>query len=261
MDLFAPSAAPVLGLLGFRLGGLILIAPVYSSRTVPASLKAGLIVILAALMHPVAMGTATQGVRITPATALTETLIGFAIGLSVAMIVGAAEAMGDLLAVQIGLSGAAALDPLSTNQVPVLGTFASLFAVTLLLSLDAHTMMLGAVADSLRMMPIGGTLNLRAGLETMVGWGSTLFELGVRFAGPVIATVLLANVALAILGRAAPSLNILAVAFPIQIGLGLLVLSASLPLIGAFFTSWTVVYDGMLSEVLGAFTSGGGDVR
>jgi flagellar biosynthesis protein FliR len=253
MDLFAPSAAPVLALLGFRLGGLVLIAPMYSARGVPAPLKAALVVVLTALLFPVAMASAAGGVRVTPLAALSETLIGFAIGFGVAVIVGAAESMGDYVAVQIGLSGAASLDPMTSHSVPVLGTFASLFAVTILLSLDAHIVMLAAVADSVALLPVGVPLDLRAGTGVIIGWGSLLFLLGVRFAAPVIATILLANVALAILGRAAPQLHVLAVAFPIQIGLGLLVLAASIPLIGAFFTGWTAVHDGMLGQALRAF--------
>src|SRR5688500_8576146 len=116
MDLFAPSTAPVLMLLGFRLGGLVLIGPVFASRTLPAMLKAGIVVVLTAALFPVAMASAEAGVRITPAVAVTEMMIGFAIGLGAAIIVGAAEAMGDLVAVQIGLSGAAALDPLTSNS-------------------------------------------------------------------------------------------------------------------------------------------------
>ncbi len=262
MDPFTPGTAPVMGLLGFRLSGLVLIAPMYSSRTVPMTLRAGLIVVLAALLTPVALGSASEGVRITPATAITEIVIGFGLGLGVAIMVGAAEAMGDLLSVQIGLSGAASLDPLTNNSVPVLGTFASLFAVTLLLSLDAHLVMLDAVAASLALLPIGMPLDLGAGLGTMASWGSVLFALGTRFAAPVIATVLLANVALAVLGRAAPQLNVLAVAFPIQIGLGLMVLAASIPLVGGFFAGWAAFYDGMLGQVLDALTPvGGADVR
>lgn len=257
MDLYAPTTAPILVLLGFRLAGLILVAPVYSSRSLPSMLKAGLIVVLTATLFPVAAASAENNVQITPATALTETLIGFGIGFGVAVIIAAAEAMGDLLAVQIGISGAAALDPLTSTSVPVLGTFASLFAVSLLLAVDGHLVMLQAVSDSLSLLPIGRPLDLEGGIGTMVSWGTTLFVLGTRFAAPVIVTVLLANVAIAVLGRAAPSLNVLAVAFPIQIGLGLLVLSASLPLIGEFFNGWTSMYDGMLGQLLASFAPEG----
>lgn len=257
MDVFAPTTAPILVLLGFRLGGLMLIAPMFSSRTIPTQLKAGLVIILTALLFPVAAGTAVEGLSITPAIALTESLIGFAIGLGGALVIGAAEMMGDLLAIQIGISGAAALDPMTSNSVPVLGTFGSLFALTLLLSVNGHLVMIGAVADSLTLLPMGAPLNLTAGIETLIAWGSTLFYLGIQFAAPVVATVLLANTALAVLGRAAPSLNILSVAFPIQIGLGLFVLSAALPLIGDYFGNWSVALDSMLGRFLVAVTTGG----
>ena len=74
-----------------------------------------------------------------------------------------------------------------------------------------------------------------------------------RFAAPVIAAVLITNVALAVLGRAAPQLNILSVSFPIQIAVGLLTLIASLPAIARFFGGWSGVYDGMLSVVARGF--------
>jgi flagellar biosynthesis protein FliR len=259
VDLLAPSAPQALVLLGCRVGGLLLVAPVFASRTVPTMVRMSLLVVLTVLLHPVALGAAgAAAVALTPRAALAETLIGFSIGLGAAVLVGAAEAMGDLLAVQIGLSGAASLDPLTQHSVPVLGQFANLFAITLLLSLDAHLVMLDALVESLRLLPLSSEVDLRAGMAAMVSLGSTLFLLGVRFAAPVIAVVLLANVALAILGRAAPQLNILSVAFPVQIGLGLLAFAATIPLIATFFVGWTTAYDGMLAHVLGALAGEGG---
>lgn len=257
MDLFEPDTAPVLALVGLRLTGLVLIAPMYSSRNVPMMLKAAVTVVLTVLLVPAALGSAAEQPRLSPSHGISEIAIGFAIGLGAAIIVGAAEAMGDLLAVQIGLSGASALDPLTSHSVPVLGTFANLFAVALLLSLDAHLIMIEALGESLALLPVGAPLDVGAGMAAMVAWGGTLFLLGTRFAAPVIATVLLANVALAVLGRAAPQLNVLAVAFPIQIGVGLLVFSASIPLIGAFFTGWSGFYEGLLAQAFQAFAPGG----
>lgn len=236
----------------------MLVAPVFSSRTVPKMVKAGLVVVLTATLFPVAAGTAVENVALTPLTAVTETLIGFTVGFAVAILIGATEAMGDLLAVQIGISGAAALDPLTSQSVPILGTFASLFATTLLLAMNGHILMIEAVAQSLNLMPVGMPVNLHAGLSTVIGWGSELFILATRFAAPVIATVLLANVAMAVLGRAAPQLNILAVAFPIQIGVGLVVFSATIPLIATWFAGFMGTYNDMLGEALNALRSGGG---
>jgi len=257
VDLFAPGAAATALLTGARLGGMLLIAPVFSARTVPMSIRTALLVVLTIVLQPVAfahVGGVTP--QLTPTTLLAETLIGFAIGIGAAIFVGAAEAAGDLLAVQMGLSGASALDPLTSHSVPVLGQFCNLFAVALMLAVDAHLLIIDSVAASLRYLPVGGTIDISAGLGAMVGLGSTLFMLGMRFAAPVIATVLIANVALAVLGRAAPQLNILSVAFPLQIGVGLFAFAASIPLIATYFGGWAGEYDAVLTRLLGAMHGG-----
>lgn len=257
-DLLTPASVNALLLLGFRLGGLLLVAPLFSSRTVPMMVRTSLLVVLTWLLAPVAIGAgaAAAAPALTPLNALTETLVGFAIGFGAAVLVAGAEAAGELLSLSIGLSGAAALDPISHASIPVLGQFANLFAVALLLSIDAHVGMIDALAASLRFLPVGASVNGPAGAAAMVSLGSQLFLLGLRFAAPIIVVVMLANLALGVLSRAAPQMNILAVAFPIQIGLGLLALFASLPLIATFFGGWSGVYEGVISHVLFALSGG-----
>lgn len=257
-DLFAPGTASVLVLFGARVGGLVLVAPVFSANTVPAMVRTGVLVLLTILLQPVAMSHLTAVPQITPSAFLGETLVGFAIGLGAALFVGAAEAAGDLMAIQIGLSGAALMDPLSNTSAPVLATFTQLFAVALLLSLDAHLLMLDSLAASTRAIPVGSAMDLQAGAGAMVSLGTSLFAMGIRFAAPVVAAVMIANASLAILGRAAPQLNILSVAFPIQIAVGLFAFAAALPLIAVFFTTWAMPYDGMLTHVFNALAGRGG---
>jgi flagellar biosynthesis protein FliR len=252
-DLFAPGAATALVLLGARLGGMMLIAPVFAAKTVPMKVRTGLLVLLTALLQPVALAYMPVGASITPATMLAESLIGFAIGLGVAVLVGATEAAGEMLGIQIGLSGAAILDPMSGSQSTALGQFTSMFTITLLLAADAHVVMLGSVADGLRGLPVGSDVQIRDGLLAMVRTGSTLFGLGLRFAAPVIATVLVANAALAILGRAAPQLNVLSVAFPVQIGIGLVAFGLSIPFLAYTLGGWRGNYEGLLHSMFGAF--------
>lgn len=257
-DVLAPGAISALVLLGFRISGLMLIAPVFASRTVPVSVRTVLVVLLTWLLAPVVTATGGAAPQVTPATAVSEALIGFAIGLGAAVLIAAVEMSGELIAIQTGLSGAASLDPLTYQSIPVIGQFTGLFAIAVLLSADAHIMMLDAVASSLRVLPVGGTIHGQAGIAAMLSAGSTLFMLGLRFAAPVIVAVLLANSALAVLSRAAPQLNVLSVAFPLQIALGLAALAASLPLIATFFNGWYTVYDGLLTHFFGAFARGGG---
>ena len=256
-DPFAKGSVTVLALLGLRIAGLVMIAPVFSAKPIPQHLKAGLIVLFAILLQPAARASVIGVPVLNMATAFSETMIGFAIGLGAALLVGAADAAGELMAIQIGLSGAAVLDPMTNQQGPALGQFANFFAVALMLALDAHVVMLDAVAASTKLLPVGGTLDMANGARAMVGTGSQLFMLGLRFAAPVIAVVLIANVALAILSRAAPQLNILSVAFPIQIGVGLVAFAATVPVIGIFFNGWTTFYHGVLTHSLGALSGTG----
>lgn len=90
----------------------------------------------------------------------------------------------------------------------------------------------------------------------MVRSATVLFGLGLQFAAPVLAAVLVANTALAILTRAAPQLNVLSVAFPIQIGIGLVALGASIPFVGAFYRGWSGVYTNTLDHAFAALTRG-----
>lgn len=251
-DPLAPGSASALVLLGARVGGMLLVAPTFSATIVPRTVRAATLVVLTVLLQPAALASVRGVPQLAPATVLSETVIGMAIGLGAALIVGAAEAAGDVMAIQIGLSGAAILDPLDASQTPVLGAFGRLFAVTILLSLNLHTVMLGALADSTQALPVGAPVSLARGVGAMLQMGGTLFALGVRFAAPVIAAVLIANVAIAVLGRAAPQLNILSVSFPVQIMLGLLTLIASIPAIGRLLGGWTSLYDGMLGHLVRA---------
>lgn len=253
-DPLAAGSASTLVLFGSRLSGMLLVAPVFSGTVVPVQLRVALLVVLTVLLQPVAFATLTVAPHVTPATVLSETLVGFSIGLGVALLIGAAEVAGAVMAVQIGLSGSAILDPLDSSQSPVLAPFLRLFAITVILSLNLHTVMLGALADSVRAFPVGARLSMVGGAEALLQLGGTMFSLGLRFAAPVIAAVFIANVALAVLGRAAPQLNILTVAFPVQIALGLFTLAAVMPSVGRVFSGWGATYSDMLVHVARGFS-------
>ena len=256
IDLFAPGSPQTLVLLAARVGGLIAVAPIFSTKSVPVMVRTGLVLLLTALLQPMALAQATSIPQISPETFIGETLVGFSLGLGAALLVGAASLAGDLMGIQIGLSGAAVLDPINNSSENVLGTFGNLFAITLLLAVDAHLVMIDAIARSVHVIPIGSGIHAE-GMLALVRTASVLFGLGLQFAAPVIAAVLVANTALAILGRAAPQLNILSVAFPIQIGVGLFALGASVPFIGAFYHGWSGVYTNTLDHVFSALVRGG----
>src|SRR5690606_13232210 len=157
-----------------------------------------------------------------PSTFRARTRVGGAAGLGAAVLVGAAVVAADRLSIHMGRSGAMLLDPMTQHSVPILSEFTRFFAVAVFLSLNGHVLMLEALAATVEWAPVGGPVDGAAGAWEMVSLGSRLFVHGLQFAAPVTAAVLVSNVALGILARAVPQMNMLMVAFPVQIGIGLL---------------------------------------
>src|SRR4051812_23426665 len=146
---------------------MVLVAPVFSTKAVPVMMRTAIIILLTALLQPVALAHTTTIPVITPESFVGEALVGFALGLGAALLIGAAGLAGDLMGMQIGLSGSSILDPINNSQENVLGTFGTLFATTLLLAVDAHLVMIDAISKSVAVAPIGGALHA-AGLYAMV---------------------------------------------------------------------------------------------
>lgn len=256
-DLFAPGAPATIALFGARVSGMVLVAPVFSARPVPVKVRTALVIVLSILMVPVAQSHLLRLPDLTPAAVVSESLIGFAIGLGAAILIGGAESCGELLSIQIGLSGSAIMDPLSQQQTTALGQLVNLFSLSLVLALNGHLVMLDALATSVKRIPVGTPIDVAVGLYSFVSLGSSLFALGLQLAAPVMAVVLIANVALAVLSRAAPQLQILQLAFPIQILVGIGTLAATLPFIASWFLGWEASYDAMLTRAMGALVGAG----
>jgi len=239
-DLFAPGAATAFVLTILRVGGLLLVAPAWSAKSVPMKLRSALIIVFAVLLMPAATANANlPTLRITPAAFLTESIIGFVLGLAAATIVAAAEFAGELITTSSGLSGAAIFDPINNTQSSLLSSFMQLLALVLLVIGGGHLIMLRAVAASFQAMPLGAAVNIGAGMGAFVPTAKVIFVSGLQFASPVIAAVFVTNLALAVLGRAAPQLQIMSLAFPLQIGVGLMTFAGSVALVAHVMVDWT----------------------
>ena len=254
-DFLVPGSMNVVALLGLRLSALVAVAPVFSAVAIPVRIRAALVLVLTVVLYEPARARA-HAPELDAAAAAAEVVTGLALGFGAALFAGAAEAAGDVMTTQMGLSGASLLDPFTQISVPVLSQFFQLFVVTIMLACDAHLVMLDALAASLRLLPIGSPVQVTSGLHAIVSLGGTLLLLGVKMAAPVMGAVLIANVALALLSRAAPQLNVLSVAFPLQIGLGLFVIAAALPMLAGQFANWSRSYDAALTPLLDALGAG-----
>ncbi|RMH19025.1 MAG: flagellar biosynthetic protein FliR [Gemmatimonadetes bacterium] len=257
MDVFAPGTLNAAALLLMRLTGLLLMAPVFSDRSVPGRVRAALLVLLTVCLLPVAVA-ADPAPDLTAAAFVTEGVVGLTLGLGAAVFIAAAQSAGDWLAVQMGLSGANVLDPHSQTQLPVVGQFMGLFVTALIVATGGHLLMLDALASSLSALPPGAPIDVQAGAFAVVGTAGRIFALGLRFAAPVVAAMMVGNAVLGVMARTVPQVNVLMVAFPVQIGIGLFTLALALPLVAAFFAGFGAEYTGVVSQTLERFVPAGG---
>ncbi|MFN3715138.1 MAG: flagellar biosynthetic protein FliR [Thiobacillus sp.] len=214
-----------------RILGLLMAAPVFGHRSVPARVKIGLGVFIALIVSPtlpslpdVALGS-WQGLFIL----VQQFLIGLAIGFTMRVVFAAVELAGEIIGLQMGLGFASFFDPQSAGQTLVLSRFFNLLAMLVFLAVNAHLLVLGLVAESFTTLPVSAAPLAAEGFRSVAAYGSTIFVVGLQIALPLIAVLLMTNLALGILTRSAPQLNIFAIGFPITLGVGFIVLDFSMP--------------------------------
>ncbi len=222
----------LLGFLVFaRLGGLLMALPLTGSGAVPPLARLAAALPLAAVLYPTVEG-ATVPVTIPDllVTTALEVGVGVAMGFIVGMVTGALSMASEVIGMKIGLSMGGMLDPVSGTMGSPLGTIAQLLASGIFFGLDLHLACIRAVGESLQTVPPGAILTPLAGAEVLVDVAARVLVLGVRLAGPVVAFALLVNLALMVLGRMAPGLQVFySIGMSFTIFAGLVVLAAALP--------------------------------
>jgi flagellar biosynthetic protein FliR len=176
--------------------------------------------------------------RVDPASApglfiaIQQLVIGLAMGFVIRIALTAAEMAGQLAGLQMGLGFAVFFDPQSSAQTAVVGQFMGLFALLLFLSINGHALVITALAESFQALPVSAEPLAPLGFRLLAGFGGVIFGTGLLISLPVIAALLIANVAVGIMTRAAPQLNLFAVGFPITLVTGFVALYLSIPFIG-----------------------------
>jgi flagellar biosynthesis protein FliR len=156
-------------------------------------------------------------------------LIGLALGFALQLVFDALALGGQLLANSMGLSFAFNVDPLRGSSTPALGQFYTILATLTFLSLGGHLVLLEILVQGFQSMPVGTEGLGRSSLWTLALWGSHLFIGAVLIALPGMTALLIVNLAFGVVSRAAPTLNLFAVGFPVSLVFGLVILLVGLP--------------------------------
>ncbi|MGH8258847.1 MAG: flagellar biosynthetic protein FliR [Steroidobacteraceae bacterium] len=220
-----------------RIGACLMVAPAFGAVTVPARIRvvlAGSIALVVAPLVPPPAGIApfsAAGVVIT----VQQIVIGAALGFSLQIIFDAVTMGGQLLANSMGLSFAFNIDPVHGEQTPALGQLYSILVLLTFLALDGHLRVVEVLANGFRTLPVGTSGLGTEGLWQVVTWGTQIFGGALAIALPGVTALTIVNLAFGVVSRAAPSLNLFAVGFPVSLIFGLAIVLASLPMLQSSF--------------------------
>jgi len=233
MDFQVPATTLVALVLGTARGtGFVLFAPPFNSNAIPSPVKGALALALAVTVYGhIAPGLPSPTAGFLLVTAVTEVAIGAALGFLVQLLFSAVQVAGDLLDVTGGFSLQPAYDPLAMTQNATIGRLHYLLAITLLFTSGGHLLIVKGFATSYVGLPVGGNVPTDQIAAVLMTAFSMMFLAALQIAGPMVAVLLLADVALALLSRAAPALNIFAIGFPVKIMLTLAMLGLTFPLL------------------------------
>lgn len=222
-----------------RILALMASAPVFNNAASPVRVRlaVGLVVTVAIAPMLPPMPTLPAGSWLGLAVLAQQVLIGVLLGFALRIALAAVDMAGSIIGMQMSLSFAVSYDPTTAGQTPVLSEFLALFATLIFLALNGHLLTLSVLVESFRLLPVGLTPIGSGGFASLLAWSTTLFSAGLLLALPLIATLLIANLAMGVLARVAPQLNIFAVGFPVTLMAGFVVMMFSIPYIGVALES------------------------
>jgi flagellar biosynthetic protein FliR len=232
MELYAVQLVLFM-LLFLRTTSAIVLAPVMGHVAVPVQTKVGLGVFMAIVLYPL---MTARGIQVDLALgplavlAIQEVVTGLAIGFASGLIFAGAQVAGELIGFDLGLSLATTFDPESGSS-NIIGSFLYLTMLLVFLLLNGPQFILQALVMSYDAVPLGGLAVTAGTLDQFVRASGLVFVVGMKCAAPVVVASFLLNLALAVLARVAPQVNVFIISFPIKIGVGVLVLVAAAPIL------------------------------
>jgi flagellar biosynthesis protein FliR len=213
-----------------RVAGFVLAAPIASETTIPRLIKIILSVSLAFLMAPLVQIPAALSIFSGAGllAAAQEVLIGVAVGMVVQLAFEALTFAGQTISLTMGLGFATLVDPQRGAQTTVIGQTFMIMGILTYLAINGHLVLLGVLADSFQTLPVGASHVGKDFVLSVVLWGAHVFESGLLIALPAVIALVIVNLALGVVTRAAPQLNLFGIGFTITLMSGFLVLIVGL---------------------------------
>lgn len=234
-----------------RISAFVVVGPIFSSRSLPGSFKAGISVFLALLVF-LTVGfdqpVPTDATYIL--SVLKEIMAGLVIGYTASLFFTLIQTAGTLIDIQMGLGIANILDPISGVSAPLFGNFKFMLMMLVFLSVNGHHYLLGAIMNSYKWLPLNnemfGIIYDGRLTEFMVRTFADTFLLALQIAMPLIVAMFLTDFGLGLLARTAPQYNVFVIGIPLKILIGLALMILIMP---GFGTLFQIVFDRMFDAL------------
>ncbi len=236
-----------------RIVGIFIQAPVYNSRSIPAMAKVALALwISAVLWFSAPVSWLPDSALLLILMIVNEVAIGFLIGFVCQILFTAIQAGGEIIDLQMGLSIATSLDPSTGTVTSIVGRMAYYIEITIFLIINGHHMILAALNQSFRLIPIGTFMHFSGPLiSQLINAGASLLLIAVQLSTPALVIIFLSDFAFGIVSRVAPQVNVFMLGFQVKPSLGLLVIIFTLPLLISHISS---IMGQMASETIRMLT-------
>ena len=223
-----------------RVAALFSSAPVLSAKQLPVRVRVAMAVLITWIIVPTLPQPPVVDLFSYDAfiIMLQQVLIGVSMGFVLQMVFAAVVFGGQVIAYSMGLGFASMVDPQNGTQVPVVATYYVILCTLTFLVLNGHLILIEMVAESFHTLPIAVDGISRNSFFAIVSWASQMFINGLLVALPIVAALLMVNLGMGVVMRAAPQLNIFSVGFPITIVLGFALMVVALPNVLAIFADF-----------------------
>lgn len=231
-----------------RVAGIFSVAPIFGNVNVTPFVRVGIAACLAFVFLPMAHFDASHldflGFTLVIAK---EALVGIVMGFLAAMMFAAIQMAGAFIDLQIGFGFAQVVDPMLKQHNAVIGQLYNLSATLLFLALNGHHLMIRGLADSFAILPLGHMAVAPSATTGMIEVFAILFLSALKIGAPVVGAIFLTDVALGILARTVPQLNVFVVGLPAKLTVGFLAIFAVMPLM---FTVLTRLFGGLEHDIV-----------
>ena len=226
-------------LIFFRVLSILWLLPIFSMRSVPVLFKVSFAIVTSLLITevvPYAETLANDPYGMLLAV-LREVLIGLSIGFAIRLLFMCVQAAGEIVSFQTGFAFARVVDPFSSGQASVLEQFLYMLGIMIFFSVDAHHIVVRGLYASFKELPLGAATFSGGLFNYFITATGRIFSLGLKFGAPLVVALFLIELALGLLSRMIPTMNIFVEGLPVKVFVSLSVLSLALGFMAPALTS------------------------